>query len=470
MTQEEEMSLRAELGAASELIQKLSDRLQELEGRVTKDSHNSSKPPSSDGLVRKPQSLREKHGKKPGGQRGHRGRTLLMSSTPDGIVEHTPLVCSTCQHDLTGVHAHLLERRQVVELPPVRVQVLEHQRVGKTCPSCQQQMSGVFPGEVPASVQYGPRLKAVAVYLMQSHLLPYARTAQVLGEVLGCPMSTGTLVQAVMDCSEQLQEVEQQIKTALHASPVVHADETGLFVEGHLRWMHVLSTATLTYYTVHAKRGAQAPIDMGILPSYSGTCVHDGWAGYRGFGCSHALCNAHHLRELTYVHEHLHQTWASDLKQVLREMYRAVGEAKKGGAEPVSDELRHALVHRYEEAVRQGNAANPSAPPPEKRGRGRPKHSQAWNLLTRLSGRQKEVLAFLNDFAIPFDNNQAERDVRMVKVQQKISGTFRHTRGAEAFCRIRGYLSTLRKQGIATLDALEATFLGHPTLPGLGPE
>lgn len=465
MTNEEEQALRAELAAAYALIEQLTTRLQELEGRLAKDSHNSSKPPSSDGLTRKPQSLRERRGKKPGGQQGHQGSHLPMSTTPDSIVAHAPQVCPVCQHDLIGVASQVQERRQVVELPVIRVQVVEHQRMRATCPCCQSQVMGRFPDEVRASVQYGSRLKAVALYLMQQQLLPYARTTQVLREVLGCAVSTGTLAQWQKDCAVQLQPVEQQIKTALHHSPVTHADETGLRVQGRRQWMHVLSTARLTHYAIHAKRGSQAPTDIGILPGYTGTCVHDGWVGYREFACSHALCNAHHLRELTFVHEQMQQAWAGDLKVVLREMYQAVQQAKQCGANQLAAEVRQSLITRYQQAIHQGYAANPPPATPEKRGRGRPKHSQAWNLLTRLSERQHEVLAFLDDFAVPFDNNQAERDVRMVKVQQKISGTFRQPTGAEAFCRIRGYLSTLHKQGIALLEALEATFLGHPTLP-----
>jgi transposase len=444
-------------------------RMQDLEARLAKDSHNSGKPPSSDGLARKTRSLRKKSGKKPGGQLGHRGETLRLVAVPDEIVAHQPVGCTHCQAPLEANAPVLVqERRQVYDLPTVRLHVREHQVRHLRCPVCQHVSAGVFPAEASSRAQYGPRLRALAVYLLEQQLVPYARVRALLADLYGARVSLGTLVRWVRQAAETLEPVEAQIKTALREAPVLHSDETGVRQAGRLAWAHVTSTSRLTHYMVHPKRGGEATVAIGILPFFAGVSVHDGWAPYRAnTTCRHALCNIHHLRELTFLEEEYQQAWATDLKALLLEMKAVTEQARSHGARSLPTHLRRGFIGRYEALLAAGLAANP---PPERsvRRRGRIKQSPVRNLLQRLWLDQAAVLAFLNDLTIPFDKNQAERDLRMLKVQQKVSGSFRSDDGAAAIARIRGYLSTLSKQGRALLAALEAVFAGQPFYPALG--
>jgi transposase len=459
---------RQQLDLALAVNAVLQARVEELEARLAKDRHNSSKPPSSDGLARKTKSLRRRSGKKPGGQIGHRGQTLRLVATPDAVVDHRPAICLGCQTPL-GEEAPVVlrERRQVQELPPVRLVVTEHQALHLRCPACQAVTSGAFPAEAPSRAQYGPRMRALAVYLVEQQLVPYGRVRELLADLLGADLSLGTLVEWVQQAATILEPVEAQIKAALSQAPVLHSDETGMRQAGHLAWAHVASTHRLTHDGMHTKRGAEATAAMGILPAYTGVSVHDGWKPYRAHSrCRHALCNIHHLRELTYLEEPYHQTWAKDLKELLREMKAATDQARAAGTLRLSQQERNGFVARYAHLLADGHAANPPpARPPHHKGRR--KQSPARNLLERLWLGQDEVLAFLSDLAIPFDNNQAERDLRMLKVQQTVSGCFRSTRGGTAFARIRGYLSSLSKQGVKRLAALETLFTGRPVYPSL---
>jgi transposase len=444
---------------------------QALRERVAKDSHNSHKPPTSDGLQRRPRSQRRKSGRKTGGQLGHPGQTLPLVSTPDEVVTHQPIQCPHCQTPLEEVAPHAMERRQVVELPPVRLHVREHRAVHVRCPGCGSLSVTAFPAEVPSRIQYGPRLRALVVYLVEQQLVPYARVRDLLADLFGQALSVGTLVSMVQQCAHALAPVEAALKTEAQAAPVLHHDETGVRVAGKLQWVHVSSTPALTHFGVHPKRGREATEAIGILPRFQGVSVHDGWKPYQTYlQCRHALCNVHHLRELTFVEEELHQPWAGNMKDLLREMKAAVAAAQASGLTQLPVAQHHDLHTRYEALLLAGLAANPPPPlpPSEGRRRGRRKQSPARNLLERLWLGQVEVLAFLDDFTVPFDNNQAEQDLRMFKVQQKVSGCFRADAGAEAYCRIRGYLSTLRKRRQALLDALQAAFTGPPLIPALG--
>ena len=470
MTPEEETILRTENAALREQVQTLLAEVQELKERLAtarKDSHNSSKPPSSDGLRRKPKSLREKSGKKRGGQQGHPGHRVSLVATPDSVEIHRPSQCSSCQHDLPSDAPSWVERRQVSELPPLRLQVSEHRLVHVRCPACGATTAAEAPAGVRAPQQYGPRLRAFCAYLVQQQFVPYARVREMAADVLGAALSVGTLVNLVRQGAERLHGVEQEIKAELRDAPVLHHDETGLRVVGaegaRLEWTHVTCTPTLTHYARHAARGTTALEAIGILPGFQGTSVHDGWTSYRHFHTArHALCNAHHLRELTFVEEELQQDWAGKLKSLLREMRTAVEQARSAGAAWLERGVRDDFVLRYEALLGDGLAQNPLPPPAGTPRRGRRKQSPVRNLLDRLWTYEHEALRFLDDFAVPFDNNQAERDLRMVKVQQKVSGTFGSDAGADAFCRIRSVCSTWRKQGRSVLDALTQTFAGHP--------
>lgn len=471
----ENAALRAQVAA-------LLTEVQELKGRLAKDSHNSSKPPSSDGLARpnrppkKTRSLRQPSGKKPGGQPGHRGTTLALVDAPDQVVVHRPpSVCATCRTPLEGAAVERVERRQVQDLPPVRLVVTEHRAERVRCPHCHTLSPATFPASVAAPAQYGPGVRALAVYLSQYQLLPVARVQEVLATVVGCALAAGTVISLIQRAATALERSEAATKTALQAVPVLHNDETPVRVHGQWHYVHVSSTERLTHYGLHRQRGATAIDAIGILPVFRGTSIHDGWKPYWHYhGCRHALCNIHHLRELTWVAEHLQQAWAQDLKDLLLQMRDAVAAAREAGASQLTDDQRDTLLARYTDLLCQGIAANPlsAGPPPDpadpaappKRRRGRRKQSVVRNLLDRLFQHQHEVLAFLDDFAVPFDNNRAERDLRMNKVQQKVSGCFRSLAGAVAFCRIRGVLSTLRKQGTAVLSALRTLFEGHALL------
>jgi transposase len=450
---------------SQEQVAVLVARVQELEARLAKDSHNSSKPPSSDRLSRKTKSLRQKSGKKPGGQLGHRGETLHLVATPDAIVEHRPAVCAHCQTLLKDAPVVVQERRQVHELPPVRLVVTEHQAVHVRCPACAQVSVGQFPADAPSRAQYGPQVRALAVYLVEEQLVPLGRVQQLLADLFGVQLGRGTLVGWIQQAATVLEPVEAAIKAALGQVPVLHSDETGVRRAGTLAWAHVASTARLTHYAIHAKRGHAATDAIGILPEYTGVSVHDGLASYRTYTrCRHALCNIHHLRELTFLEEQYQQAWAKELKDLLRAMQTAADQARAQGLRQLPTAQRAPLLARYHELLAAGLAANPPPVRPPGR-RGRVAQSPTRNLLERFVLDQEHVLAFLDDLTIPFDNNQAERDLRTLKVHQKVSGCFRSDAGADAFACLRGYLATMRKQGQALLATLETVFTGQPLYP-----
>ena len=468
LLREENVLLHAvvtELLPLKEQVEELRAQVMQLESRLAKDSHNSHLPPSSDRFVRKPKSLRKKSEKKAGGQPGHQGNALHLSATPDEVIVHAVEQCVQCQHDLHTVSAHQVERRQVIELPPRRVEVIEHQAERKCCPVCQHVTLASFPQGVQAPVQYGPALSAVAVYLVQQQLLPYERACEVLFDLFGhCPRAA-TLCTLVERCAQTLVPVEEQIKQALSQVAVLNQDETGLYVAGKRQWVHVSATQHLTHYAVHAKRGKEALDAIGILATFEGVSVHDGWSSYWHYACGHGLCNVHLLRDLTFVQEEEKQEWAADMKSVLLDMKAAVEQARMQGRESLHPLEVQDWKARYQAVVLQANEAPSMVQEPPPKRKGRRKQSAAHNLLNRLVHDQQAVLAFMEDFDVPFDNNLAERDLRMLKVQQKISGCFRSVAGAQAFCRIRGYLSTLRKQNLSLLSALEQVLMGHPLLP-----
>jgi transposase len=470
MTPDERIAqLEAENERLRDQIVALLARVQDLEARLAKDSHNSSKPPSSDGLRRKTKSLRQKSGKKPGGQLGHRGETLHLVATPDEVVEHRPAVCVQCQTPLAEAEVVLRERRQVQELPPVvRLLVREHQALHVRCPACAHISVGSFPPEVPSRAQYGSRLRALAVYLVEQQHLPLGRVQQVLADLLGMRLARGTVVGWVQQAVRVLEPVVAHIKAALCQAPVLHHDETGVRRAGKLAWAHVTSTSRLTHYAIHPKRGHEAMDAIGILPAYQGVSVHDGWDAYGVYtACRHALCNVHHLRELTFLEEEYQQAWATKMKALLREMKAATDHARTDGQLHLAPAVHADFLERYHALLKAGLAANPPPPDQERRAgqRGRLAQTPARNLLERLLLEQDRVLAFLDDLAIPFDNNQAERDLRDLKVQQKVSGCFRSDWGADAYATIRGYLATLRKQGQSLLAALDTVFAGQPFYP-----
>jgi transposase/uncharacterized coiled-coil protein SlyX len=452
---------RAENASLRQQMEQVLARLRQVEGQLAKDSHNSSKPPSSDGPRRKRQ--RQRSEKPMGGQPGHVGRTLMQVAYPDEVIAHRPQRCTHCQQPLEGVAGRLKERRQVHDLPEVGLRVYEHQVEEVQCPVCQQASRGSFPAGVEAPVQYGPNLQALAVYLHQYQLVPLARTCELLSDLCDCALSEGTLSTWVQQAAQTLEPTIERIADWISASRVQHGDETGIRISGKLHWLHVNSTPWLTHLAWHAKRGKKALEAIGIWPRFDGRGMHDRFASYDQYACQHSVCGAHLVRDCLYVAEQEQQEWALDMHDLLLQMCAAAQEWRQQAAPCVPALERQEWVGRYFEILAAGFAAQPP-PAPEavpKRG-GRLKQSPAKNLLDDLLRRAEQVLAFLDDLSLPFTNNQAERDLRMVKVQQKIAGTFRSEGGATAFCHIRSYLSTMRKQGQSMLLALAAVFAGKP--------
>lgn len=441
--------------------QRLKRRVAELEDRASlpaKDSHNSSKPPSSEmPACKRTRSLRRPSGRRPGGQPGHPGRTRCLVDVPDRIVTHRVEACGACASSLAESEVVTTERRQVVELPPVKILITEHRAETRRCRHCGQLSRGRFPPEVRAPVQYGPRLKAQAVYLLAYQLLPYERCRELFSDWFDLRLSAGTLARIVAECSGRLVRHEAQIKSALRRAPVIHVDETGLRVAKRGQYVHVTSNEQQTYYHCHPKRGRAALEEIGILSQYEGTCVHDGYPSYHQYGrCRHSLCGAHLLRELTYLNEASEQerVWAEPLIELLLEMKQAADVARASGRRQVSQSQVRALTQRYDELTEPELERHQASPG------GSALWKQARSLLLRLRLQKAEALRFLEDIEVQFDNNQAERDLRMVKLQQKIGGCFRTEEGARQFCRIRGYLSTRRKHDKPVLEALEGVWSG----------
>jgi transposase len=446
------------------IILELQQEVRALRDQLAKNSQNSGKPPSSDGL-KKARSLREKGKRRSGGQAGHEGHTLKMVERPDHLERHAVLTCPHCAADLRAVAPYEVERRQVFDVPPVHVEVTEHQAEVKRCPKCGRQVKGSFPAQVTQPVQYGPRLAAQAVYLTVYQLLPLARACQLFDDFYGHGPAEAFVLEAQAACQAHIQPALDSIKQGLIASDVAHFDESGVRVEGCLNWLHTVGTQRLTYYAIHRKRGQVGMQAIGILPHFRGRAMHDHWSPYLKFeNCQHAFCNAHHLRELRFVVEQYDQTWARDMAQLLLDIKAEVKAAPSDQTSLSPERIAH-YEQRCDDLLRQGFEANPPPDPPPQGRRGRKKQSPARNLLDRLAQHKLETLAFMHDFRVPFDNNLAERDVRMVKVKQKISGSFRTRSGADAFCTVRSYISTVRKHGSNVIAAIHDAFLGQPFMP-----
>jgi transposase len=453
-------------------INALEARIEVLENQKSKDSKNSSKPPSGDGFAKRTKSLRTKSGRKSGGQKDHPGSTLEWHEEVDEVFIHPVVDCKSCGTSLEHVGVLNLRCSQVHELPQIRLVIHEHQAEEKCCPKCGVLNQGKLPAFVNSLVQYGPRLKGLMVYLMEGQLLPSERARELLQEVIGCEISEATLYNTRLRCHEQLAVVEAYVKSGIQVAPVIHFDETGFRVKSKLMWLHVACNGWLTAYFIDPKRGQLAMDAIDILPNFEGVSVHDGLASYGKYDSTHALCNAHHLRELRFIVERYEQDWASDMMTLLVEIKTTITVTQAAGDTSLTLTQLANFEQRYQELIQTGLIANPSPqidldlPKPK----GRPKQSPPKNLLDRLKLHQSAVLLFMHDWKVPFDNNQAERDLRMMKLKQKISGTFRSIEGAQQFCRIRGYLSTLRKQGIPVLDALRLVFMETPLFPSLQPK
>jgi len=439
-----------------------------LQERLALTSRNSSKPPSQDGYAKpKPKSLRGESGKKSGGQPGHPGATLKPVEKPDKVEVHTLSSCPCgCGSDLSEQPILGYESRQVFDLPPQKLVVTEHRVEVKRCPLSGELVHTPWPAGITAPVQYGPDFLAWLTYLNTQQFIPLARIDQMSFDLFGQHVSEDTILTAMKTIGQELAPFSQEVKELLLQEPVLNVDESGLRVAGSLNWFHVISTTTLTWYGVHRKRGKEALDSFAILPEFLGRLVHDCWQSYLELPCLHALCMAHILRELIFIHEECDQAWAKALADLLLDMNREREEQKIVASSFPSERLKE-WHQQYQVILREGRAVNPPIIPmpnvPKKRGR--KKQTKAQNLLDRLGDHEDWALAFLHDFQIPFTNNLAEQDVRMTKVKQKVSGSFRTFEGAELFATIRSYISTVRKQGRSILQDLKAAISGNPFIP-----
>ena len=443
----------------SELLSRLSKveaELTKLQQQVAKNSKNSHKPPSSDGLKKKPAFARKRGGKR-GGQVGHQGKTLELVAAPDIEIPLLPERCS-CGALLDSDKASIGERRQVFDIPPPRLEVTEYQKLVCKCGHCGLTTAGEFPESVISPTQYGSGVRAFTSLLNCGFAMPVGKIRRLFTDLFGYAINEGTITKNNERASDLLKPVETQIKENLIAAPLGHSDETGMRIAGRLHWLHVFSNALYTFFFVHTHRGKEALNDtMSILPHYSGWVVHDCWKSYFLFkGCKHAICGAHILRELTALEEQ-NVVWAKSFKDYLLTLLQW---SKANNGRLTAEQQRIALVS-YRQICATANRIEP-LPIKQKGKRGRPKATKGRNLLNRLMEHQEAVLAFAFHSEVPFTNNLAERDLRPMKTKQKVSGCFRTLKGAEQHARIYGFISTVRKHQLNIFNELKKVFQEEP--------
>jgi transposase len=434
-------------------IEKLEQRVHELERQLGQNSNNSSKPPSSDGL-RKPTNLRTPGGKK-GGPKGHDGHTLRFA-LPDEIVIHPVTTCGRCSHSLKDVPAQHVEKRQVFDLPPPRVVVTEHRAEKKCCPNCGLIQQGLFPERIGAPTQYGDGFAAWTAYLHGYQLLPLERIAQLFEDLTSYRPSEATLLSYLKAISGSLQTAEDAIRGQLFGEPVVHADETGLRVEGKSHWLHTISTGKWTLLGMHESRGSKGIDALGFLPTFKGAVVHDCYKSYfkEKYTFEHVLCNVHLLRDCQEIAQFDNHQWVTHMKDLLLESWAMVKSSRQDN-KPLTQDIIQNITARYDAILDGGKHEWAQDVVREKTGpRGRKIKSKAANLGERFTLYKEAILRFIWDANIPFDNNQAERDIRMIKVKQKVSGSFRTKAGADIF-------STLLKQNRPILTSLISALRGQ---------
>ena len=446
--------------AMDQRVHALEETIKVLQARLAQNSRNSSKPPSTDPPQDKPnpKSLRKKSGKKPGGQSGHPGATLKQVDNPDHVQEHRPDACPHCQATLQDAEALDYTARQVFEMPEPKIQVTEHRALKVACPCCGAKVQAQFPQGVTQPVQYGPRILGFGTYLHADHLIPLVRSALIVQRLTGAPFCSGTLNSAMKLAYQRLSGFEEQVKQALSQASNLHADETSSRVAGGRHWFHVRCTSHLTYLFCHKQRGDEAIKDL--LP-YQGRLITDFLSNYVTLDCEHLFCMAHICRELVAVFEQTSKAWATELKEHLENCNAACHRARERGSPKLWN--ARALALEFDRLVELGSLSHP--PPIRIPGKRKPPRSKARALVDRLRDYRDECLAFLFDLSVPFTNNQAERDIRMLKVKGKISGCFRQVEGAVRFCRVRSYLQTCGKQAMDRLDCLRSIFAGEPIMP-----
>lgn len=445
------------------MVEVLQAEVAELKRQVDQNSQNSSKPPSSDSPFTKPapKSLRRKSGRKPGGQPGHPGSTLALIDDPNERQRHEPGPCTGCGADLTDAPEVGMERRQVFDLPPLRVRVSEHQLIARRC-GCGATTCASAPEGVTAPVQYGPRISAIILYLYVGQFLSKKRTAQALAELFGTPVSEGTVATMTKRAADGLDGFLDQVADRIAASEVAGFDETGLRVAGKLHWVHCARTGKYTLITCHPKRGGEGIDDAGVLARFRGVAVHDAWAPYDGYvNADHQLCCAHAQRELAAVADtagpDVDWCWATQAADALVAMQQLVAEAIAAGTDTLDAGELATQIQLYRCAAQIGITTTAARSDKVMK-----KHNA---LAKRLLDRQDDYLRFTRDWRIPADNNGSERDIRMIKLRQKVSGCLRSLTGATQFCAIRSYLSTAAKHGKHFFEVLVMLTEGRPWLP-----
>lgn len=429
------------------------------------DSRTTHAPPSSDPRGKR-RSQRRRTGRKPGAQVGHPGHRLEPVATPDRVIDHPVTTCSHCRGDLSGISPTGWTSHQVFDLPKIKLEVTEHRCESKDCPQCQHTTMAQPPTGVEQPTQYGLRIAGLAVHLHVGHFVPVQRTAEIIETLTGHRVSDGWIMDCKRRTSKRLTPFVEAVTALLRAAKVICCDETGFRFGGKRFWLHVCATALYTLFLCHRRRGSDANVDMGVLKGYQGCVVHDHWPAYYMFNdCTHAACNEHHVRELDGVVARENARWALRLKIVLYDGLNLKRQYHDNGL-LIPQAKIDTITRRYRKWISAGYASTPE--PIQRSGkRGRPKRGKTLALLDRLRDRESETLRFLHDPAVPWSNNQAERDIRSSKIQQKVSGGFRSESGAVEFCRIRSYLSTARKHGIHPFDAVAAVLRGDPWMPGM---
>jgi transposase len=434
-------------------------RIKKLEEQVSKNSRNSSKPPSTDSPFKNKDN--SKKSTKIDAKKKRPGRTLSQVSEPDEIMQCKVDCCEHCHRNLSDIDSKEIDKRQVTDLPQIKAITTEYQGEVKECPYCHKITRATFPDGVTHKAQYGSGVQAVAVYLRNYQLIPLERTIELFRDLLGINLSEGTIVNMTTRCADQLSGFMKMVKQKMIDAKIMHNDETGINIRGILHWLHTAGNKDFTYLFPHKKRGSVAFDEMGILPVFKGVSIHDFWKSYEQYDCSHAYCNAHLIRELTFIHESLKQNWACNMIDLILEIKKKVDLSKDGVLDKYSISK---YIEKYDKIIEKAYESNP--PPDKKWTRGRPKKGKALCLIERLSNHKEEILRFMKEQNVPFDNNLAERDLRMVKVRQKISGTFRNIDRVEDYCRIRSYISTMKKQNkdifSALVKALNPSFKNNP--------
>ena len=455
------VGLTQKLAQSNKAHQKLTDKL-------CKNSGNSSKPSSTDGFNKpKPKSQRVKSRKKVGGQLGHKGSTLLMIKNPHKTEVYKVSECIICGAICTKTSCKY-ERRQVFDLVDNQRFVSEHRAEFWECDKCNYVNKASFPECVRAPIQYGPNLKGIVLYLYNRQIVTFQRTSELFAYLFKTKISVGTLVSIIKEASKKLEATDAIIKEAVIEAPVVNFDESGMQVNGVRHWVHVAVTNVVSYFMTHTRRGPEAMDEMGILPDYVGKAVHDHWKSYFIYtNCTHYLCNAHHLRELEFIHERYKHSWAKEMQELLREIKKAADNLMDADETSMPQEDKDNFDKRYMEILAKGYLQDPAVivDPNKRKKQGRVPQSKGRNLLDRLHNFKASVLGFMHDFTVPFDNNQGERDIRMLKVQQKVSGSFRSEQGPRDYCRLMTYISTIRKNSMDVIEALASIFSGKPILP-----